>query len=188
MASVAPSSRTLPHTPSLERATKREISKETRGCGGCTKCPLRASMNSMFYKPFNFWNAASASVCLLDSDILGNFQHFCLLAPFTKHGHLILGLLLSHSLAELQKNFHLTPLQLKKYIYGIKKVKVTYYLANAHTTDSDSNVATLQRGFIMSPNQQKATEKLKCFWNASLEQYQGKKNHFKGFCPTFMKR
>lgn len=102
-------------------------------------------------------------MCLLDSDILGNFQHFCLLAPFTKHGHLILGLLLSHSLAELQKNFHLTPLQHKKYIYGIKKVKVTYYLANAHTTDSDSDVATLQRGFIMSPNQQKATEKLKCF-------------------------
>lgn len=83
-------------------------------------------------------------MCLLDIDILKNFQHFCQLTPSTERGHLILGLLLSHCLAELRKNFHLIPLQLKKDICVIKNVEVTYHLANAHTTDSDSNVAVLQ--------------------------------------------
>lgn len=145
------------------RATTREISQETRRCRGCTKCPLRAHVNSMFYKPLNFGNTASASVCLLESDILGNFQHFWLLAPFTKRGHLILGLLLSHCLAEPQKNFHLTSLQLKKDIYVIQKVKVTCHLANAHTTDSDSNVAMLQGGFIRLLTNRREQRN----WNAS---------------------
>lgn len=80
----AGSSRTLPHTPSLERATKRKIIKETRGCRGCTKCPLRAHVNSMFYKPFNFWNIAPTSMCLLDAYWhLGKFP--TLLPAYTLH-------------------------------------------------------------------------------------------------------
>lgn len=172
MASVAPSSKTLPRTPSLERTTKWKISKETRGCKAALSVLWEHTWTVCFTNP-SIFEMQLQLWCLLDSDILGNFQHFCPLAPFTKRGHLISGLLLSHRLAELRKNFHLTPLLLKKKYLCYQKGNLP--LTNAHTTDSDSNVAMLQWGFIRSASHHKATEKLKHFWNASLEQCQGGK-------------
>lgn len=120
-------------------------------------------------------------VCSLVSDILGNFQHFCLLAPFTKHGRFILGLPVITLFGKTAEKLPLDCSTAKNDICVIKKVKVTYHFTNAHTTDSDRNVAMLHWGFIRSANQQKATEKLKHFWNASLEQYQWKKISSKDF-------